>query len=433
MKLEMAKGTRDVSPEDRMPKTKVFKGLKVVFESFGFSQLETPIIERLDVLTSKYAGGQEIIKEIFKLKDQGNRDLGLRYDLTVPLARYIGMNSNIKMPFKRYAIGIVFRDGPIKLGRYREFWQCDVDIVGTKSMLAETQIIQIALEYFKSLELKIVLEVNNRKILDGIMETAGIPKSKWMDAILSIDKLKKIGVKGVEEELTQKGIGEDQLQEVTKMIAIKGSNIDKIKKLKTFMEGNSTIGIEGLQEIEELFSYVDAKNVEFNISLARGLAYYTGTVFEVFAPDSVISSSLAGGGRYDELIGNYLESKQEYPAVGISFGIEPITDLLKDRETKKKGIKTKKVVTDIYVIPIKTAKDCLSICNELRKQGLKVDMDITGRGISKCLDYTNVYNIPFALIVGEKELKENKFTLRNMVSGKEEKTALKDVAKKVLG
>src|SRR3989338_5090159 len=433
MKLEMAKGTRDVSPEDRMPKTKVFKGLKVVFESFGFSQLETPIIERLDVLTSKYAGGQEIIKEIFKLKDQGNRDLGLRYDLTVPLARYIGMNSNIKMPFKRYAIGIVFRDGPIKLGRYREFWQCDVDIVGTKSMLAETQIIQIALEYFKSLELKIVLEVNNRKILDGIMETAGIPKSKWMDAILSIDKLKKIGVKGVEEELTQKGIGEDQLQEVTKMIAIKGSNIDKIKKLKTFMEGNSAIGIEGLQEIEELFSYVDAKNVEFNISLARGLAYYTGTVFEVFSPDSVITSSLAGGGRYDELIGNYLESKQEYPAVGISFGIEPITDLLKDRETKKKGIKTKKVVTDIYVIPIKTARECLPICNELRKQGLKVDMDITGRGISKCLDYTNVYNIPFALIVGEKELKENKFTLRNMVSGKEEKTALKDVAKKVLG
>ena len=148
MKLEMAKGTRDVSPEDRMPKTKVFKGLKVVFESFGFSQLETPIIERLDVLTSKYAGGQEIIKEIFKLKDQGNRDLGLRYDLTVPLARYIGMNSNIKMPFKRYAIGIVFRDGPIKLGRYREFWQCDVDVVGAKSFMFESEIIKLIQEVF---------------------------------------------------------------------------------------------------------------------------------------------------------------------------------------------------------------------------------------------------------------------------------------------
>src|SRR3989338_2824727 len=148
MKLEMAKGTRDVSPEDRMPKTKVFKGLKVVFESFGFSQLETPIIERLDVLTSKYAGGQEIIKEIFKLKDQGNRDLGLRYDLTVPLARYIGMNPNLKMPFKRYQFGQVFRDGPIKKGRMREFWQCDGDVIGASSMLADAELLKLADDVF---------------------------------------------------------------------------------------------------------------------------------------------------------------------------------------------------------------------------------------------------------------------------------------------
>ncbi len=426
MNLELPKGMRDTPPEERIQKTRIFKGLKVVFESFGFSQLDTPLIERLDVLTAKYAGGEEILKEIFKLKDQGNRDLGLRYDLTVPLARYIGMNPNVKLPFKRYAIGQVFRDGPIKLGRYREFWQCDVDIVGSKSMLADAQIIEIALTYFTHIHLDIAVEVNNRKILDGIMETAGIPEKKWMEAILSIDKLKKIGKEGVEKELTQKGIGEDQIIELLKFIAVEGSNEEKIKQLKKIM--NSNIGHEGLKEIEELLSYVSDKKVQFNVSLARGLAYYTSTVFEVFAPNSIISSSLAAGGRYDNMIGSYLSNNQEYPAVGISFGIEPITDIIKDKHKDKPAPKT---VTELYIIPIKTEKQCMEIAQTLRKECLNIDMDIMQRGISKNLAYISAYSIPFALIVGEKELNEKKFTLRDMISGKEIKVALKDIKEKI--
>ncbi|MBI3032760.1 histidine--tRNA ligase [Candidatus Woesearchaeota archaeon] len=426
MNLELPKGTRDTPPEERIAKTKLFKGLKVVFESFGFSQLDTPIIEKLEVLTAKYAGGEEILKEIFKVKDQGNRELGLRYDLTVPLARYIGMNPNVKLPFKRYAIGQVFRDGPIKLGRYREFWQCDVDIVGSMSMLADAQIIEIALTYFSHIHLDVVAEVNNRKILDGIMETAGIPEKKWMEVILSIDKLKKIGKLGVEKELHEKSIGEDQTEEIMNIITIEGSNQDKLKQLKKML--NSKIGKEGLQEVEELLSYVPDKRVQFNVSLARGLAYYTSTVFEVFAPESIIASSLAGGGRYDNMIGAYLENNQEYPAVGISFGIEPINDILKDKHKDKPQPKT---VTELYIVPIKTEKICLEIAQTLRKESLKVDMDIMQRGVSKNLAYVSAYNIPFALIIGEKELKEKKFTLRDMVSGKEENVGLKVIKEKI--
>lgn len=422
-----ARGTRDFAPEEKIVRQGIIDMLRATFELYGFSPLETPIIERMEVLSAKYAGGAEILKETFNFRDQGKRELGLRYDLTVPMARFVGMNPNVKMPFKRYQIGQVFRDGPIKTGRYREFWQCDVDIVGSKSMLADAQCVQIAQKFFKDLGLEVIIEVNNRKLLDGIMEAAGIPESKWMEAILEIDKLKKTGVKKVQDEIKKKGIGREELRKLMEMISLEGSNSQKVEKLRLLVK--SETGEQGLKEIEELLSYVDENNINFNIALARGLSYYTGPVFEVFLKDEKkFGSSLAGGGRWDRMIGEFLGSKNEFPAVGISFGIEPITAV---RGMLKKEEKPAKTVTQVYVVPIGTVKECVSICQELRKEGVKTDMDIMGRGVSKNLDYADKMGIPYALIVGEDEVAQKKYKLKDMASGKEQSLDLKGVVKKL--
>ena len=203
MKIERAKGTKDTPPEEEIAKQEIVTALKKTFEIYGFSPLETPVLERWDTLTAKYGGGAEITKEIFNLTDQGGRNLGLRFDLTVPLARFVASNPNIKFPFKRYQIGLAFRDGPIKLGRYREFWQCDVDIVGSKSMLADAELINLTLDFFKKIGFKVVIEFNNRKLLDGVMEALEIPEQERNSIIITIDKLKKLplaDIKKAEED-----------------------------------------------------------------------------------------------------------------------------------------------------------------------------------------------------------------------------------------
>ncbi|MFH1770253.1 MAG: histidine--tRNA ligase [archaeon] len=408
MKLMNARGVRDFSPEEKIVRQEIVDTLRETFEEFGFNPLETPAIERFDVLASKYAGGEEILKEIFTFKDQGNRDLCLRYDLTVPFARFVGMNPNLKMPFKRYQIGRVYRDGPIKLGRYREFWQCDIDVVGTKSMLADAELLAIASKVFKKLNLKVVIKVNNRKILDGILEDAGVNKNKWIDTILSIDKLEKQGKAEVKKELGQKGLTDSVVNKIFKLIDYKNL------KLK------SDIGNVGLGEIKELKNYLKAFKVkiDFDPSLARGLAYYTGPVFEVFLQKSDIKSAIAGGGRYDDMIGNFVGNK-EMPATGISFGLEVITDAIKKSD--------KKSVADIYIIPIKTEKECIAIAEELRAQGIKAEMDIAGKSISKNLDYANALGIPYVLFAGQKELDQKKVKLRDMKTGKEKLLSTKSI------
>ncbi len=424
MQLMNAKGTRDFPPEEKIVRQNVLDIFRQVFESFGYSPLETPIIERLDILTSKYAGGAEILKETFTFKDQGKRDLGLRYDLTVPFSRFVGMNPTMKMPFKRYQIGRVFRDGPIKLGRYREFWQCDVDIVGTKNMLADAEIVMVTQDVFKKLGLDVVIEVNNRKLLDGLLESLKIPENKRMDVILAIDKIKKVSLEEIEKELASKGVEKKKVDEMLKIFKTSGSNKEKIAKLKKIVK--TPKGIEGLNEIEECLSYIKGKNVEFSISLCRGLAYYTGTVFEGFLKDGSFKSSLCGGGRYDKMIGDYLGSG-EYPALGISFGIEPITEVLK----MKNKCDVKKTVTELFILPIGTTKECIKIASQLRKEGVKVDMDVMGRGISKNLNYANSLGIPYVAFVGSNELKKKKIKLKDMKSGKEELISVKDVVKKI--
>ncbi len=420
MTAERAKGTRDFLPEDNLIRTEVINIIKRTFENYGFSPLDTPIIEKYETLASKYAGGSEILKETFKFKDQGDRDLGLRYDLTVPFARVIAMNSQLRLPFKRYQIGEVFRDGPIKLGRYREFTQCDADVVGSKSMLFDAECIMLIQEAFNRLGLNVVIEVNNRKILDSLMEYTSISQEKRESVIISLDKIKKVGEASVKAELEGLGIDKESINNLLKICSIKGSNKEKINKLKNIITS------PGIKEIEEIFSVIDDKNVEFNIALARGLSYYTSTVFEAFVKDKEFKSSLVGGGRYDDMIGSFLEGKRDMPAVGFSFGLDPIIDILR----KDKPIK--KTVVDVYIIPIGTEKKALEILDKFRKTGINADMDFLARNIGKNLEYANSLGIPFVVFIGEKELKAKKVKIRNMKTGKEKLLKLNDAIKILL-
>jgi histidyl-tRNA synthetase len=425
--LMNAKGTRDFLPEEAISRQSLVDELRRIFEKYGYSPLETPAIERADVLSAKFAGGAEILKEMFRVEDQGGRDLALRYDLTVPLSKVVGMNPSLPKPFKRYQIQPVWRDGPIKLGRYREFLQCDVDVVGTKSMLAEAEILAIASEFFSGLGLDFVIRVNSRKLMDGVLEYAGIKENK-MDAILSIDKLEKFGADSVRKEMHEKGLGKKEIESVMKVIALRGSNgeiLAKAGKLMTNAEGK-----EGVRELEELLGYCGLLGVEIKIdvSLARGLEYYTGPVFEVYLKDSKVTSSVAGGGRYDRMIGMFL-GKGDIPATGISFGFEPILDALEEKNAGS-GAKT---VTQVLVIPINTLDKAVKIAKELRNGGVKTEIDLMERGISANLNYANALGIPYVVFLGKEELKLGKVKLRDMKSGKEKMMEAKEVKKEISG
>ncbi len=422
MDLQLPKGTRDFSPEEKILRDKIVGTLKEVFELYGFAPLETPFLEKFDLLASKYAGGAEILKETFKLKDQGDRELGLRYDLTVPLARYIGMNPNIKMPFKRYQIGEVFRDGPVASSRYRQFTQCDVDIVGSSSMAADAEIVALVYAAFAKLKLEVTVKINNRKLLNDIMKYCGVQEEKQEAAILSIDKLEKFGTGVVKEELKKQKIETLKINRMMDIINVKGSNQEKISQLKKFLKDS-----EGLKEIEDVISYLKNMNCEadFDVSLARGLSYYTGTVFEGLLKNSSVKSSVCGGGRYDKMIGAFL-GKNGYPAVGISFGVDRLYDaLLEKRESKQR------TNTQIYIIPIKTLNESVKIAQQLRDAGISTDIDLNDKGPSKNLEYANSLGIPYVAFVGKKELEENKIKLRDMKTGKEEMADLQTILKKL--
>lgn len=413
MRLENAKGTRDFSPGEKILRDKIQSTLKQVCELYGFNPIETPVIEKYETLAAKFAAGDEsdALKEIFVAKDNGGRKIGLRFDLTVPFSRYIALNKGIKMPFKKYMAGEVFRDGPIKTGRYRQFSQFDPDIVGCESMSAEAEILSLLDSAFSRLGLPIFIELNNKKILEGAMTDFKIKKKDWFSVTVSIDKLKKIGRKGVLAELKEKGF--ENMSSLLDMLEPEKTNKQTLKKLKENI--NSDIGREGVSEIAEILGYCDAlklKNILFTPFLARGLAYYTGPIFEVFLKGSEITSSIAAGGRYDKLIGNYLQSDNDVPAVGVSFGVDVIFEAMRTKMDKKS-------VVEVFVIPIKTKKKTMEIVNRLRNAGINTDMDIMERGISKNLQYADSYNIPYVLFIGQKELEEGRFTLRDMKTGKE--------------
>lgn len=428
--LQTAKGVRDVPAEELLLRKKLMDALVRIFERYGYNPLETPIIERWETLSVKFGAGadSDAMNEIFRFRDQGNRELGLRFELTLSMARYVAMNPNIKLPFKRYEMGRVYRDGPIKLGRTREFWQCDVDIVGTGDMIADAELMKLSLDAFKALGLDAYIEVNTRKLLNAVLEQAGVAEEKRTPAVIILDKLNKIGRDGVQDELRRMDLNFDTSDKILQLLEVRGDNTEKFSALKTLLTTDS--GRKAIAELEEMFSYFSAeemKNIVFCPSLARGLAYYTGPVFEGFLRDSEFKGSICGGGRYDDMIGMFLQGKEKVPATGISFGLVPIMEALKLKE--KSDIKT---VTRLFVIPIgKTKREALGIAQELRSAGVNTDIDLISRGISKNLDYANSTAIPFVLFVGERELKEKKVKLRDMKSGKEELLTVKAVAKRL--
>ncbi len=421
LELRNLKGTKDYLPAEQQLRNRIRNTLEGVFTRYGCRPLETPILCHHEVLASKYAGGEEILKEVYHLKDQGNRELGLRYDLTIPFARVIGMNQNLRMPFKRYEIGRVYRDGPVKMGRLREFIQCDVDIAGVRSPVADAELMVMALDAFRELDLDVYISYNNRKLLSGVLTSLGIGEEQMNRVILSLDKLEKIGADGVQEELAGEGIAPSLIKNI----------------FAVFQEGDTTayyerrfphpLVKEGVAELNELESYLHALKVEdkvrFNPLLARGLEIYTGAVYEVFLTDSKITGSIASGGRYDHIIGAFLESDVEYPATGISFGLDVIFTAM---EMAGEGLET--AVADFFLIPIGTVAPCMQLAHLLRQAGLRVEMEMSERRLKRSLDYANKEKIPFVLILGEDELARQEINVRNMAGGEEKSLPLQGLA-----
>lgn len=428
MNLELMnlKGTRDFMPWEQKVRKDIIDKLQAAFEKYGYQPLETPILSYYDILASKYAGGSEILKEVYKLKDQGGRELGLRYDLTIPFARVVGMNQEIRMPFKRYEIGKVYRDGPVKTGRSREFIQCDVDVVGIKSVMAEAELMTMAVEFYKSIGLDIYISYNNRKLLSGIIELSGINPQLASEVILIIDKLEKIGEDGVRAELLPIGV---ETSNVDSLFEYMNKNLEEL--LITFSSKQKNDLVEqGISELEELNSYVEALGIKsslrFTPSLARGLEIYTGTVWEVFLTDRSITSSVGAGGRYDNIIGIFLDNGNDYPAVGMTFGLDVIYEAL-----ILKGIIKEKPSVDLYLIPLGTQKECLKLIFELRNKGLKADLEMTDRKLKKSLDYANKLMIPYVVILGENELESGKVRIKDMIKGSEIEVCLDELGEKI--
>jgi len=417
--VQLAKGVRDFPPNEKIARNYLVDTLRIIFESYGFNPLETPIIERFETLSTKDSGS-EILKEVFKFKDQGERELALRFDLTVPFARFVAMNPNMKLPFKRYQIGRVFRDGPIKLGRYREFWQCDVDIVGSNNMIADAEILSMVKEFFNKIKLGVDILVNNRKLLSSIIEKAGVSPELIENVLQTVDKLDKFDKEDVKNELLEKGF--ENADEILRLLDVPGDNREKFDYYFKILPEN-----EGLKELKEIFSLVDG--LKFSPELARGLSYYTGTVFEVKLKNtSEFKSSLAGGGRYDNMIGKYADNGKDYPAVGIAFGLEPILEVLK----MQNKLELKETITKLFVIPIgDVQKECLEIATQLRKKGINTDIDLMNRKIPKNMKYVEAQQIPFVLFIGENEIVEGKFKLKNMNAKTEEVLNLNEIVEKL--
>lgn len=419
IELKNVKGTTDYSPKEQYIRNYISDTLKKVFEKYGFKPLQTPILCYYDLLALKYDEENDILKEVYKVKDQGDRNLALRYDLTVSFAKYIAINQNVKLPFKRYEIGEVFRDGPVKLGRDREFIQCDVDSVGIEGQLVEAEFVALYVEAYNKLGIDVVIKYNNRKFLSGIIIEAGIPEELVTDTITVIDKFEKLTKQELEREFQKVDLNTEQIEKLFTYLNMDAEQIISIENKNQVLE-------EGIIELNTLKQYIEALGlldyVQFSPSLARGQEYYTGTVFEVYVKDGSITSSIGGGGRYDKMITDFINNGTTYPAVGISFGLNVIYEILKNREEF-----TEKALTDIFIIPMGTEIECLKIAEAMRKAGYKVEIEMKNRKMKKSLEYANDENIPFVFILGEDELAKNCITVKNMKKKEQTQISTKNI------
>lgn len=446
-KPTIPKGTRDFGPEQMAKRNLIFAIIKETFEKFGFQPLETPAMENLSVLTGKY--GDEGDKLLFKILNSGdflkNADLqndpdyaklipqisekGLRYDLTVPFARYVVMNQNeITFPFRRYQIQPVWRADRPQKGRYREFYQCDADVVGTDSLLCEAENVLMINEVFANLGIeKFTIKINNRKILSGITETTGA-KGKETAFCVAIDKLDKIGREKVVEELMQNGFSQESLAKTEPFFALSGSNDEVLAQLKTALS-DSEIGMKGISEMEEIFSYlndfeIEKPNVKIDITLARGLSYYTGAIFEVVAHDSSITSSISGGGRYDDLTGVF--GLEGVSGVGFSFGIERIFDIMEEKDL----FPTENLAgTKILLVNFdeQSGRYALKLLKKLRDAGIAAEMFPEPAKMKKQMNYADRKKTPYVLLAGSREIENGRFGLKNMATGEQQELSIEDI------
>lgn len=436
MKPSIPKGTRDFLPEQVLKRNYIFDTIKKVFVKYGYLPIETPTLENLSTLTGKY--GEEGDKLLFKVLNNGDflkkanakalqeknsvalvssiADRGLRYDLTVPFARFVVMHQNdLAFPFKRYQIQPVWRADRPQKGRYREFYQCDADVVGSDSLMYEAELMQIYEEVFEALNIDVIIKINNRKVLEGIAEAAGI-KDKFMDMTIAVDKLDKIGKEGVRKEMTKRGISEEAVDKVERMLEVKG-----LAELKT-MFASSPTGLKGIEELETFHAYFDlgARNtkVQFDITLARGLNYYTGCIFEVEANKATYPKlrmgSIGGGGRYADLTGVF--GMKGMSGVGVSFGAARIYDVMEELDLFPKDSTNQIAILFVSFDDVshKYAFKCLT---QLRTAGINGDIYPEPTKMKKQMKYANNRNVPFVALVGSNEVENGVVTLKDMVAG----------------
>lgn len=435
-KPSIVKGTRDFSPEEMAKRNYIFDTIREVYKLFGYKQIETPAMESLSTLMGKY--GEEGDKLLFKILNSGDylsnitdgefaeknssrlttkiSEKGLRYDLTVPFARYVVMHRNeITFPFKRYQIQPVWRADRPQKGRYREFFQCDADVVGSDSLINEVELLQIIDEVFRRLKIRVCIKLNNRKILSGIAEIIGEPE-KIVDITVAIDKLDKIGLEKVNEELQSKGIPAEAIEKLQPIILLEGDNTSKLETLKESLSV-SEIGLKGVEEIEFILNKAKllnvASEVELDLTLARGLNYYTGAIIEVKALDVQIGS-ITGGGRYDNLTGIF--GLPNVSGVGISFGADRIFDVLNQLELYPED---STLGTKVLFVNFGSAEEdyILPIIGQLRGRGISSEIYPEAAKMKKQMSYADSNKIPYVVIVGEDEMRERKVTLKNMQSG----------------
>ena len=409
MKIQNVKGGYDFLPREQIIRNYINNTLKETFAEYGYLPIETPILCYYDILAGKYDENNDILKEIYKLKDQGNRSLGLRYDLTVPFAKFIALNKNeLKLPFKRYEINKVFRDGPVKVGRDREFTQCDVDVVGLTGQLIEAELLSLYIKAFTKLNININIKYNSRNLMRGLIKSCNIKEELISKVITIIDKIDKLSKEEFITELTNLNISLNQANQILDIFNYSLEDLNKIYKNNEIEE--ITIGLQELNQLEEYLSKLNITSYcTFQPSLARGQDYYTGNVFEVYESTGKLNCAIGGGGRYDQMITDFINDGNTYPAVGISFGLTSIFELLKDNQTL-----TNTSPIDIYIIPMNTEIESLKLANNLRDLNYKVDFDMTSKKMKKSLDYCNKENIPYVIILGEDEIKNNSFKLKDM-------------------
>lgn len=416
MDYQNVKGTQDFLPNAEGVRRTIRRTLEDVFIQYGCKPLETPILNYTELLASKYAGGAEILEEMYTLSDRGERDLALRYDLTIPFAKVVAMNPDLKLPFKRYEIGKVFRDGPIKTGRFREFTQCDVDIVGVESQIAEAELMTMALDAFRNLDLKVTIQYNNRRLLTGLLDVFGVQSEKINKVVLILDKLEKVGLEAVLSELNVQGLSNSTISLIKQFLSDEGNA--SFSYFKTFSEQNEEVR-QGLDELRELESYLELLGVKkqcvFNPFLARGLEIYTGTIYEIFLSDQTIKSSIGSGGRYDNAISGLVGTDKKFPTVGISFGLDVIYTAMSTSQNKLK----ENPDVDYYIVPLDTQKESLMVANYLRNKGYKVEFEMGNKRLRKALDKANKEKIRSVIIIGEEEVKNNQYKVKDMFSGDE--------------